>query len=622
MKLPKHIPLRLKVLAALLLVVTTVVSMITFAMANLFHEDKRTYITDVVSVMAMSTAEQARTLLSGYQERLQAYARILANQSLAEKDKVDLLNGLFSDFPELIGVAILHDGEPQSAAYNKVALESASLTGDDFAALWRETAANTGRIAPGKPWVSNSTLRDSLPMFTMALVPPVDDAAAPVEGAAPVVVAAIRLEELIQLAQRSRLFDLAIADSQGVLLASPRTKDVVQKQHIQAERGLEAVRDLSSTTASVTREYNEQGTDMIGGAAKVNFAGTIATAEIPRDRAYLTARRLLGRLLVVALALLAASALVSLGWARRVMRPIEQLAEASKHIGQGKFDTRVAIASHDEIGALARSFNEMATELKTREDALNDAQAALVQSEKMAAFGQLGAGIAHEVKNPLAGILGCAQLSLRKAEPGTPLHANLELIEKETKRCKTIVENLLKFARQEKAAFDNIQVNGAIEDAIVIVAHQLGLQQVRLEKALAPDLPMVAGNVNQLQQVFINLFMNAQQAIGGPGTIHVTSRLVDAKSVEIRVRDTGPGIPVEIRKKIFEPFFTTKPNGKGTGLGLSVSFGIIKDHGGEIGIESEPGKGATFIITLPARHLRPVATPELVTAGVPFSRRA
>jgi len=435
-----------------------------------------------------------------------------------------------------------------------------------------------------------------------------------VHGSA-VVVAAIRLDALIDLTRRSQLFEVAIADANGVLLASPRVSDVVQKRKVHAERGMAAMRDLSSTTSSVTLEYEEQGTAMIGGLARVNFAGTVVTAEIPKDRAYLTARRLLGRLLAVALALLVGSALISLGWARRMTRPIERLAEATKNIGQGKFETRVAIASNDEIGALAGSFNEMATELKARDEALNDAQAALVQSEKMAAFGQLGAGIAHEVKNPLAGILGCAQLSLRKAAPGSPLYENLKLIEKETKRCKMIVENLLKFARQEKAAFDNIRVNAAIDDAIAIVGHQLSLQRVTLEKHLAPDLPIVVGNANQLQQVVINLLMNAQQAIGGPGTVRVTSRLAADKRVEIRVQDSGPGIPPEIRKKIFEPFFTTKPNGTGTGLGLSVSFGIIKDHGGEISLESEPGKGATFIVAVPAKPMRPAPQAELVGAG-------
>jgi signal transduction histidine kinase len=298
-------------------------------------------------------------------------------------------------------------------------------------------------------------------------------------------------------------------------------------------------------------------------------------------------------------------ALSSVAWARRITRPVERLSAAARQVGQGQFDTKVNIDSGDEIGALAESFNRMSGELHTREMALREAQAQLVQSEKMAAFGLLGAGLAHEVKNPLAGILGCAQISLRKLDPGNPIRTHLELIEKETKRCKTIIDNLLKFARQEKTAFEATEPNVPVEHAIAIVRHQLELQKVKLDAELAQDLPTIKGSGNQLQQVLMNLMINAQQAMGeAGGEVLVTTRRAGSSEIEIRVRDNGPGMTPEILKRVFEPFFTTKPGGKGTGLGLSVSFGIIKDHGGEISVESEPGEGTTFIIRLPASPSR------------------
>jgi signal transduction histidine kinase len=174
------------------------------------------------------------------------------------------------------------------------------------------------------------------------------------------------------------------------------------------------------------------------------------------------------------------------------------------------------------------------------------------------------------------------------------------LIEKETKRCKTIIENLLRFARQERAALKPIHVNPVVDDAVAIIAHQMGMHKVELECDLSDDLPMIHGNANQLQQVLMNLIMNAQQAMEGePGDVRVSTGLSASGHVEIRVSDTGPGMSEEIREKLFEPFFTTKPGGKGTGLGLSVSFGIIKDHGGEIDVESVQGQGSSFTITLP-----------------------
>jgi len=205
------------------------------------------------------------------------------------------------------------------------------------------------------------------------------------------------------------------------------------------------------------------------------------------------------------------------------------------------------------------------------------------------------------VKNPLAGILGITQLSLRGVEGGHPLQKNLLIIEKETKRCKTIIENLLKFARQEQVAFDAVDIPQVVADAVAIVDHQLGIHSIRVEQDLEPGLPDCQGNANQLQQVLMNLMINAQQAMAGSsGTLKLSARRGERDGVELRVSDTGPGIPKEIQGRIFDPFFTTKPAGEGTGLGLSVTYGIVKEHGGEIRLESEEGEGTTFVITLPA----------------------
>ncbi len=140
-----------------------------------------------------------------------------------------------------------------------------------------------------------------------------------------------------------------------------------------------------------------------------------------------------------------------------------------------------------------------------------------------------------------------------------------------------------------------------ISDAASIVGHQLGLAKIKLETELAPDMPRFNGNGNQIQQILMNLTLNAQQAMGGePGKVKLSSRLLNTGMIEVRVADNGPGMSQEVKEKIFEPFFTTKPSGEGTGLGLSVSFKIIEDHKGTIRVESEPGEGATFVITLPA----------------------
>jgi signal transduction histidine kinase len=585
-------PLRIKILTTLLLVVTIVVSLITFIMAKLFHTDKTAYIHDLTSVIALHTAQEARSLLTGYEERLKVFTGLLSEQSLMKDQKAEMLKHLFEDFPEFVAVSLYERGNELVTVYDAKTLEGAGLTKDDLSVFRRENPLPFSSIEAGNIFLQNSTVSGKLPSLTLAISPTSG-------GEKTIVVAAvIRLQSLLHMAQRSRVFETFIVDSQGTFLAHSDTNQAIS--HSRADwipklRNLQEQQSLGTTS-----EYDQNGVRMVGGFAQVDFGGLLAGVQIPKAAAYLTARELLFNLIIVSLILLIASAFMSHFWSRLITRPIERLSHAATAVGKGQFDIHVERTTRDEIGDLAESFNQMASELDTREKALKEAQAALIQSEKMAAFGQLGAGIAHEVKNPLAGILGFAQLSLRKVEKDSPLHKNLLTIEKETKRCKVIIENLLKFARQEKMAFEFIEINSVVQDAMAIVDHQLGLQKVRLETEFASGLPRIMGNANQIQQVLLNLMINAQQAMNSePGLVRISTRMMDSKEVEIRVSDTGSGIPKEIQSKIFEPFFTTKPTGKGTGLGLSVSYGIVKDHKGNISVESEMGKGTTFVIVFP-----------------------
>jgi signal transduction histidine kinase len=587
-------PIRLKILISLLFVVTAVVSVITFTMATLFHEDKTAYIKGLISLVSRSAAEETQSLLVGYGERLEVYARIMRDPALDSKSKSRLLGGLFNDFPELVAVTLYEGGEETAQAYDANSLTAAGLTKEDMARYHIENPLPVDKISDGEVYISNSTISRSLPHMTLALSP------SSAGGEESVVIAAmVRLNKLLRLANRFTVFEVSVADSEGVLLAH-HDPDLVATRTTAPVR---PEREMRQEFAGVTMEFEHEGTEMLAGFARVDYGNVVATAQIPKSAAYLASRDLLSSLVGVAAVLLALAAMVSLFWARRITRNVELLSTAAKEIAKGQFEVKVDARSRDEIGGLAESFNHMAGELKTREVELHAAQVQLVQSAKLAAFGQLGAGIAHEVKNPLAGIRGCAQLSLRKAEEGTSIQKNLQLIEKETRRCETIIQNLLKFARQERATLEPIDVNATIEDAVAIVHHQLELSRVSLERDLAVGISQVKGNANQLKQVVMNLMMNAQQAMGeNEGTVLVSTRALP-DGVEIRVTDDGPGMAPEVIDKVFDPFFTTKPSGKGTGLGLSVSFGIIQEHQGRIDVESELGRGTSFVITLPALPL-------------------
>lgn len=587
------LPLRFKILIALLLVVTIAVSIITFTMARMFHSDKTMYIHDLASLIALNSSQEARSIVNGYREKLQVFARLIYDREMKQDKKSKYVRQLFVDFHEFVAISLYEEGLDPVTIYDIKSLEEAGLTKDDFYRYHNEYPLPLEKIRTGEIFVENSSLSELLPTLTIAMAYKGTDMDEPsvIEGI-------IRLDALIGLAKRSKVFEVFMVDSRGNLLAHRDVKRVINRTKFDWLPDMEGLKKQLSVGTAV--EYTHHGMEMIGGFSRLEFSGILVGVQIPKKAAYLTARELLNTLIIVSLILLVISAVTSLFWARRITRPIESLSEATKEIGKGHYNVNVNIKTGDEIGGLAESFSTMASELNYREQALRDAQAALVQSEKMAAFGQLGAGIAHEVKNPLAGILGFTQLSLKKLDKEDPLYENLSVIEKETKRCRTIIDNLMKFARQEKVAHELTDINTVVEDAYTILHHQLGIHQVQVEKDFSSDLPKILINSNQIQQVLMNFMINAQQAMeGNPGLIRLTTLLNEDGRVEVRVSDNGSGIPKNIQAKIFEPFFTTKQTGEGTGLGLSVSYGIIKDHKGDIKVESEPDEGTTMIISFP-----------------------
>lgn len=231
----------------------------------------------------------------------------------------------------------------------------------------------------------------------------------------------------------------------------------------------------------------------------------------------------------------------------------------------------------------------------------------LLQTQKLAGIGELAAGMAHEINNPLAIIRQEAewlQLILKKGELGDPqkiteLQEGLGQIVQEVDRCREITQNLLDFARKREPIIQGVELNKLIEDMTRLVEKEAKLNNIRIIRQFAPDLPIIYSDAPQLRQVILNLLTNATHAVQKEGTITITTRLAGNEAVDLVVSDTGGGIPKEMLDKIFDPFFTTKPLGKGTGLGLSICHGIIERLGGRIAVDSMVGQGTTFTINLP-----------------------
>jgi signal transduction histidine kinase/iron only hydrogenase large subunit-like protein len=235
-------------------------------------------------------------------------------------------------------------------------------------------------------------------------------------------------------------------------------------------------------------------------------------------------------------------------------------------------------------------------ELQTSHQQLEQAQDQLIRTEKLAALGQLAAGVAHEINNPLGTITIYAHLLLKGLEADDPRREDVQLIVDEANRTKGIVQGLLSFARETKLRPGPTNINELLEDVLGLLVNQSLFHNVNIQKAFAPDIPTIVADGTQLKQVFLNIMLNAAQAMEGKGKLQIGTAL-DRNHIKIKIRDTGPGIPPESVGKIFNPFFTTKE--KGTGLGLAISYGIIERHGGKIDVETKLGKGSTFIVSLP-----------------------
>jgi two-component system NtrC family sensor kinase len=303
---------------------------------------------------------------------------------------------------------------------------------------------------------------------------------------------------------------------------------------------------------------------------------------------------------------------------RNITRPIGEMVAATHNIIAGRFDQEVQSNSPTEIALLAESFNAMLQSLRQmrgdleewgrtleekvrqRTEELVAMQARVAQSERLASLGMLAAGVAHEVNNPLGGILALTALTVEDMRDNDPNRENLEEVIRQTERCRDIVKGLLEFSRQSKSNTELVDLNKVLEDTLSLVTKQALFFNINLVQNLAPELPRVMADGSQFQQVFMNILMNAVQAMDERGTITVvTRRLVHDKCVEVAISDTGHGILPEQIDRIFDPFFTTKASGRGTGLGLSIAYGIVTTHRGTISVASEVGKGSTFTIRMP-----------------------
>lgn len=323
--------------------------------------------------------------------------------------------------------------------------------------------------------------------------------------------------------------------------------------------------------------------------------------------------------------LLTLATIGALVW-RLVHKRVAALAVATRRVGEGELGIMLPVTSSDELGALARSFNWMSAQLRAaREEITNaaqllerrveektaelrHAQQQMIQAEKLTSLGKLAAVVAHEVNNPLSGILTYARLMRKWVDRGddlqshaTDMHDSLTVIESESRRCGEIVRNLLTFARVSPMNVTEFDVNKVVHQTLKIVEHKLDLANIAVHLELASELPKIRGDAGQIEQLLIALVMNAIDAMPHEGNLQIATRASDdGGTIVINVADDGTGIAPDVLTRLFDPFVTTKEEGKGVGLGLAISRSIVERHSGRIAVESELGRGTKFIIEIPA----------------------
>ncbi|MBE2249927.1 MAG: HAMP domain-containing protein [Myxococcus sp.] len=552
--------------------------------------DKEATVYDVNALVAGTVADQVETTVDGFADKLRYFGQEYAS---TPGDAERRAKSLFSADDEVLSLevnTITEGGIERSFLYfDAERLSSLNIEKEDILLARKQTPVPFAVVRRTGVVLQNASLPPDLALLRLSAVT--------ADGKA-VITAELRPERLLKTVTTGGVTRVFLVDSLGRVLAHRDASKVIAHEDLS---GLTPVQSaLSGKAARGAEQYETDGEQRLASYARVGSGLAAVVAEVPVAEVFGATRELSSRSLLFAAGIVALALVLAIILSRALTAPLKRLSDTMVVISKGEYGTTVPIEGAPEIRSVGTALNEMSRELIRRSDDLQRAHNNLVQSEKLSAIGELAASVAHEVKNPMVGILGFAQLG-KEADSMSEAKEYFGLIESDTLRANKILQTLLEFARPPEMDMEPLEVNEVVQGALQLCQHQLQMQGVKVATSLGDGLGGILGNNNQLRQVLLNLMMNAGQAMAESATKRVTvSTVVDGDFAKVLVADTGPGIPPEVMQNLFKPFFTTKRRGLGTGLGLSVSRSIIEAHKGTLTAESAPG-GATFIVRLPVR---------------------
>lgn len=553
--------------------------------------DKEATVYDVNALVAGTVADQVETTVDGFADKLRYFGQEYAS---TPGDAERRARSLFSADDEVLSLevdTITEGGVERSFLYfDAERLSGLNIEKEDILLARKQMPVPFDVVRRSGVLLQNASLPPDLALLRLSAVT--------ADGKA-IITAELRPERLLKTVTTGSATRVFLVDSLGRVLAHRDASKVIAHEDFS---GLTPVQSaLSGKAARGAEQYEQGGEQRLASYARVGNGLAAVVAEVPVAEVFGATRELSTRSLLFAVGIVALALVLAIFLSRALTAPLRRLSDTMVVISKGEYGVTVPIEGAPEIRSVGTALNEMSRELIRRSDDLQRAHNNLVQSEKLSAVGELAASVAHEVKNPMVGILGFAQLG-KESDSMAEAKEYFGLIESDTLRANKILQTLLEFARPPEMEMEPLSPNEVVQGALQLCQHQLQMQGVKVETSLGDKLGGILGNNNQLRQVLLNLMMNAGQAMGESPTKRVTvATVADGDFVKVLVADTGPGMTAEVMQHLFKPFFTTKRRGLGTGLGLSVSRSIIEAHKGTLTAESVEGKGATFIVRLPIR---------------------